>query len=116
MTTPADRRNDAIALGEFIATLKGKPVRVSQAISWRSGTDFERHSTVHARFVMLVARTSWAMSGGHYMLYGKDGSFYAVGTTKLKEVQITDGRARILELYGNEAERLSTVEVIEGNA
>lgn len=116
MTSPADRQNDAIALGEFIATLEGKHVKVSQAISWRPGTDFERHSTVHMQFVTLVERTSWAMSGGHFMLYGKDGSSYAVGTTKLEKVQITGGRARILELYGNEAERLSTLEVIDGNA
>lgn len=116
MTSPATRQKDAIALGEFIETLNGKLLRVSQAISWRPGSDFERHSTVHARFSFRVKSTTWAMSGGHYMLYGEDDSLYSVGTTNLQHLELTENRATITELYDGGAERRSILEVIEANA
>ncbi len=116
MTSPATRQKDTIALGEFIETLNGKLVRVSQAISWRPGTDFERHSTVHVRFSFRVKSTTWAMSGGHFMLYGEDDSLYSVGTTKLQHLELTDSRATITELYDSGAERQSIIEVVDTNA
>lgn len=103
---------NAIALGEFIESLVGKTVQISQAISWRPGTNFERHSTVRTRFSFQVERIMWAMSGGHYMLFGVNDISYGIGTSKLFSVEISANEAVILERYGDQAERQSSVRII----
>lgn len=103
---------NAIALGEFVESLKGKTVQISQAISWRPGTDFERHSTVCSQFSFQVETTLWSMSGGHYVLFGAHEISYGIGTSKLLSVQIFPEEAIAIERYGDEAERRSSVKVL----
>jgi hypothetical protein len=109
---PSIQAENAIALGEFIESLKGKTVQVSQAISWRPGTDFERHSTVWSQLTIQVEKTLWAMSGGHYMLFGTHKMSYGIGTSKLFCVQISADEAVVVERYGDEAERRSSIKVV----
>lgn len=106
----------AIALGEFIETLKGKRVRVIQLISWRPGSGFERHSTVRSDLSFLVTDTMWVMSGGHYVLYGEKEFQYSIGTTMLRGLQVVGNKVEATEIYGDGAERRSTVEVVEEDA
>lgn len=113
--TSAQAKN-AILLGEFIESLNGKFVQISQAISWRPGTDFERHSTVHVRFSFRVEKTMWAMSGGHYTLFGDNDITYGIGTSKLRSVCFSANEAIVIEQYGNEAERRSTILVLAVDA
>ncbi|MTW11094.1 hypothetical protein GM658_10815 [Pseudoduganella eburnea] len=102
----------AIALGDFVESLNGKSVQISQAISWRPGTGFEHHSTVHSRFIFQVELTLWSMSGGHYMLFGAHEISYGIGTNKLFSVQISPDEAIVIERYGDEAERRSSIKVV----
>lgn len=103
---------NAIALGEFVESLEGETVKVSEVISWRPGTDFERHSSVHTQFSFQVERTMWAMSGGHYMLFGGNDTSYGIGTSKLFSVEISADEAVIIERYGDQAERQSSVRIV----
>lgn len=107
---------NAIALGEFIESLNGKTVQISQAISWRPGTDFERHSSVHVRFSFRVEKSMWTMSGGHYILFGESDISYGIGTSKLFGVEISANDAVVIERYGDEAERQSTIKVLAVDA
>jgi hypothetical protein len=113
---PDNAAKQAIALGEFIETLKGKRIRAIELISWRVGCGFERHSTVRSQCTFLVASTMWAMSGGHYILYGENDVQYSIGTTKLHTLEIVGGQATATEIYGNEAERRTILEVLEADA
>lgn len=54
------------------------------------------------------------MSGGHFMLFGQNETSYGIGTSKLFSVEISAGGAVIVERYGDEAERQSTLRVVFG--
>jgi predicted heme/steroid binding protein len=112
----SNQTKNAIALGEFIELLTGKIVQISQAISWRPGTDFERHSSVHARFSFRVKKSMWAMSGGHYTLFGGNDISYGIGTSKLFSVEISADEAVVVERYGDEAERQSAIKILAVDA
>ncbi len=58
----------------------------------------------------------WAMSGGHYTLFGEDDTSYAIGTSKLFSLEISANGAVVIERYGDEAERQSTIRVLAINA
>jgi hypothetical protein len=113
---PDSATKQAIALGEFVETLKGKRIRAIELISWRVGSDFERHSTVRSQSTFLVTGTMWAMSGGHYILHGENDVQYSIGTTKLHTLEIAGGQATATEVYGNEAERRTILQVLEADA
>lgn len=108
----ANQVRNAIAIGEFVESLAGKMVRIAEAISWRPGTDFERHSTVHNQFSFSVDNTMWTMSGGHFVLMGGSDTSYSIGTRKLFSVDISAGEAVIIERYGEQAERRSHIRIL----
>ncbi|WP_282273219.1 hypothetical protein [Stenotrophomonas sp. PS02298] len=117
MSHPSNRVKQAIGLGEFLESLEGKTVQVSQLLSWRPGSDFERHSTVHIRLSFRVKSVTWAMSGGHFTLWADDDiTSYGIGTTMLEEFTLTGDTAAVTELYGTGAERRSVIEVAAGAA
>jgi hypothetical protein len=107
---------NAIALGEFIESLNGKTIQISQAISWRPGTGFKRHSSVHAEFSFRVEKSMWTLSGGHYMLFGGNDVSYGIGTSKLFSIELSANEAVIIERYGDEAERQSRIHVLAVDA
>jgi len=107
-----DTASKAIALGEWVERLQGNLVRVTEAISWRPGTDFERHSSALVSFDFVVSKTMWQMSGGHYVLYGPNETCFMIGTTKLVEADLTPQKASIIERFGNDAERRSVVQIL----
>jgi hypothetical protein len=92
--------------------LRGKHVHVTQLLSWRPGTGFERHSTVRSEFSLYVAQTMWQMSGGHYVIYGQREFQYSIGTSKLHTIEIETNQLIATELFGTEAERRSTVTIL----
>lgn len=112
---PNNAGKQAIALGEFIETLKGRRVRATELLSWRVGSGFERHSTIRSQFSFLVTGAMWAMSGGHYILHGENVQ-YSIGTTKLQELEIVGRQAIATEVFGSEAERRTILEVEEADA
>lgn len=108
MTTEAGLRS--IALGEALERFAGKIVVISEEISCRVGTGFERHSTTRSALSFEVRRVGWLMSGGHFVINGADGvSEYQIGTKCLIDVLVADNRVSCVERYGEEAERRSTL-------
>ena len=116
MSNPGNRVEKAMALGEFVESLEGKVVRISQLISWRPGSDFERHSSILVRLSFRVEKASWAISGGHFTLRDDGDTVYSFGTTMLQDFEINGDTATITELYGTGAERRSIVQVVAGAA
>jgi hypothetical protein len=110
MNHPGNRVKQAIALGEFLESLEGRTVRISQLLSWRPGSDFERHSAVHVHLSFRVEKVTWAMSGGHFSLWADDGdTSYGIGTKMLRDFVRSEDTATITELYGTGAERRTVI-------
>lgn len=58
----------------------------------------------------------WAMSGGHYTLFGGNNISYGIGTAKLFSVEVFANQAIVVERYCDEAERQSTIQVLTVDA
>ncbi|WNH49198.1 hypothetical protein PDM28_02375 [Stenotrophomonas aracearum] len=114
MTDPASRLRQEIALGEFLASLEGKLVRVTQTLSSRSGADVAKRSATQVRFRFRVKTSFLAMTGGrHFTLYGDDGdTAYAFNPAFLSDFAHSGDGATITESYGSDAERGTTLEVL----
>lgn len=112
MTTPTNRILLIEQLGEFLQSLEGHFIQVTESLSHDISRGHDRHCSTRTSFQFGVERVMWTISGGNFMVLGKEPFQYSISTGQLHSVTITDGEAIVGERFESKTERMSTLNVI----
>lgn len=98
-------------LQDFLETLEGKVIRVNESLCFSELENFDRHSTLESYYKFEVEKTVWQFSGGHFHIYGKEAR-WAISTTNLESVELTENGIKVLERYEKHTLRKTQITVL----
>ena len=98
-------------LGQFLESLEGKLIRVTESISIDKQRGFDRHTTTVSYFEFKVLHSGWQMSGGHLHVYG-DSAKYAIFSNALESVKVIEGGVTVIEMLAQNALRKTEFTVL----